>query len=418
MQLKTILNRVTDYKSFVFEKTTWRENSPVPTLEVVVRPRANGHPICSGCGKARPGYDTMATPRGFEFVPLWGIAVVFIYWMRRVECPTCGVKVERVPWAEGKSAMTNEFKWYLAKWAQRMSWKDVSVALRVSWDRVFEAVKYVVDWGLKHRDLEDITSIGVDEVQWHRGQQYQTVVYQIDEGQKRLLGLGPERKAKTLLRFFRFFGKERTARLEFICSDMWSGYLKVIRKKASHAVHVLDRFHVMQRINKAINDVRIAEVKQLEDDGYEAVLTGARWVLLKRPENLTERQAVKLKELLRYNLKSVRSQLMREDFQRFWQYTSPTWAGKFLDAWCTRAMRSQIKPMKKIARSLREKRELILNWFHAQGTISAGIVEGLNNKLKLITRKAYGFRTQEAYETALYHNLGALPEKKFTHEFF
>jgi len=417
MQLKTILNRVTDYKSFVFGKITWREDSPVPAMEVMVKPRANGRPICSGCGKAAAGYDTMPTPRRFEFVPLWGIAVVFVYSMRRVDCRACGVKVERVPWAEGKSPMTNEFKWYLAKWARRMSWKEVSEAFRVSWDRVFEAVKYVVDWGLKRRDLEDIASIGVDEVQWHRGQEYQTVVYQLDEGQKRLLWIGPERRAKTLLRFFRFLGKERTARLQFICSDMWSGYLKVIRKKAKHAVHVLDRFHVMQRINEAINDVRVAEVKQLEKDGYEPLLAGSRWVLLKRPENLTERQAVKLKELLQYNLKSVRSQLMREDFQRFWEYTSPAWAGKFLDAWCTRAMRSKIEPMKKIARSLREKRELILNWFHAEGTVSAGIVEGFNNKLKLITRKSYGFRTQEAYEIALYHNLGALPDKTFTHEF-
>lgn len=417
MHLKTILNRVTDYKSFIFGKITWQEDSVVPTMEVAVMPRANGRPICSVCGKAGSGYDTMPTPRRFEFVPMWGIAVVFVYSMRRVECRRCGVKVEQVPWAEGKSGMTNEYRWYLAKWARRMSWKEVSEAFRVSWDRVFEAVKHVVNWGLKHRDLDDIRSIGVDEVQWHRGHQYQTVVYQIDEDQKRLLWIGPDRKAKTLLRFFRFLGKERTARLEFICSDMWQGYLKVIRKKASQAVHVLDRFHVMQRINKAINDVRAAEVKQLEQDGYEPVLTGSRWVLLKRPENLTERQAVKLKELLRYNLKSVRSHLMREDFQRLWEYASPTWAGKFLDAWCTRAMRSKIEPMKKVARSLRDKRELILNWFHADGTISAGIVEGFNNKLKLVTRKSYGFRTQEAYEIALYHNLGALPEKTFTHTF-
>ena len=417
MQLKTILNRVTDYKSFVFEKTTWREDSPVPAIDVMVKPRANGRPICSGCGKAAAGYDTMTTPRRFEFVPVLGIAVVFVYSMRRVDCRACGVKVERVPWAEGKSPMTNEYKWYLAKWARRMSWKEVSEAFRVSWDRVFEAVKHAVDWGLNRRDLEDIASIGIDEVQWHRGQKYQTVVYQLDEGQKRLLWVGPERKAKTLLKFFRFLGKDRTARLQFICSDMWSAYLKVIRKKAKQAVHVLDRFHVMERINKAINDVRVAEVKQLEKDGYEPLLAGSRWVLLKRPENLTEQQAVKLKELLQYNLKSVRSQLMREDFQRFWEYTSPAWAGKFLDAWCTRAMRSKIEPMKKIARSLREKRELILNWFHAEGRISAGIVEGFNNKLKLITRKSYGFRTQEAYEITLYHNLGALPDKKFTHEF-
>jgi transposase len=198
---------------------------------------------------------------------------------------------------------------------------------------------------------------------------------------------------------------------------MWQGYIKVIRKKASHAVHVLDRFHVMQRIGKAINDVRAAEVKQLEADGYEPVLKGARWLLLKRPENLTDKQSVKLNELLQYNLKSVRSHLMKEDFQRLWEYHRPYWAGRFLDEWCTRAMRSKIEPMKKVARSLREKRELILNWFRAGGTISAGIVEGFNNKLKLITRKSYGFRTQNAYETALYHNLGALPEPEFTHEF-
>jgi transposase len=417
MHLKTILNRVTDYKSFVFGKMSWQENAARPTIDVEVKPRANGRPVCSGCGRRRPGYDTMPTPRRFDFIPWWGVAVVFVYSMRRVDCPSCGVKVERVPWADGKSPMTHEYAWHLAGWARRMSWKEVAEAFWISWDRVFEAVRQAVEWGLAHRDLDRITAIGVDEVQWHRGHKYQTVVYQTDEDQKRLLWIGPDRKAKTLLRFFRFLGKERTARLEFICSDMWRGYLKVIRKKASQAVHILDRFHVMQRINRALADVRAAEVKQLKRDGYEPVLNGSRWILLKRPENLTERQTVKLKELLQYNLKSVRSHLMREDFQRLWTYARAGWAGKFLDAWCVRAMRSKIEPMKKVARSFRDHRELILNWFHADGVISAGVVEGFNNKLKLITRKSYGFRTQEAYEIALYHNLGALPQRKFTHKF-
>ena len=417
MHLKTILNHVTNYKSFVFDKVTWLENSVSPAVEVLIVPRRNGLRTCSGCGQVRPGYDTMPEPRRFEFVPLWGIMVYFVYQMRRVQCPECGVRVERVPWAEGKSSLTIEYKWFLARWARRMSWKEVSVAFCASWDHVYEAVKYAVSWGLKHRDLDRIEAIGIDEVQWQKGHKYQTVVYQLDEHQKRLLWIGPERTAKTLLRFFRFLGKERTARLQFVCSDMWQGYVKVIQKKASHAVHVLDRFHVMQRIGKAINDVRAAEVKQLKADGYEPILKGARWLLLKRPENLTEKQSIRLNELLQYNLKSVRSHLMKEDFQRLWDYCSPYWAGRFLDEWCTRAMRSKIEPMKKVARSFRKKRQLILNWFHAGGTISAGIVEGFNNKLKLITRKSYGFRTQEAYETALYHNLGALPEPEFTHEF-
>jgi transposase len=337
--------------------------------------------------------------------------------MRRVECLDCGVKVERVPWAEGKSPMTTEYRWFLARWAKRMCWKDVATAFRISWDRVYEAVKHAVSWGLEHRDLEGLEAIGIDEVQWHRGHEYQTVVYQLDEGRKRLLWVGPDRKTKTLLRFFRMLGKTRSAALQFICSDMWQPYLKVIAKKAGQAVHVLDRFHIMQRMSKAIDEVRAAEVKELLKNGYEPILKGARWLLLKRPENLTEKQTLKLREILHYNLKSVRSHLMKEDFQRFWEYTSATWAGKFLDHWCTRAMRSKLEPMKKVARMLRSKRALLLNWFRAEGKISAGAVEGFNNKLKLITRKAYGFRTQEAYETALYHNLGALPEPKFTHEF-
>jgi transposase len=417
MQLKTILNHVTRYKSFVFGKVTWVENSEVPAVEIEVFPRRNGRRICSGCERVCPGYDTMPEPRRFEFVPLWGITVYFLYCMRRVNCPTCGVKVELVPWGEGKSTITTEYKWFLARWAKRMSWKEVSEAFHISWDKVYEAVKHAVRWGLAHRNLEGITSIGIDEVQWQRGHKYQTVVYQLDEGSKRLLWVGPDRKAKTLLRFFRFLGKDRTTRLEFICSDMWRAYLKVIAKKAPHAIHVLDRFHIMQLMGKALDKVRAQEVKELKAAGYEPILKGARWLLLKRPENLTDNQTIKLAELLQYNLKSIRSLLMKEDFQRLWEYSRPAWAGRFLDQWCTRAMRSRIEPMKQVARTLRRKRELILNWFRADGKLSAGTVEGFNNKLKLTTRKSYGFRTQEAYETALYHNLGMLPEPESTHRF-
>jgi transposase len=113
----------------------------------------------------------------------------------------------------------------------------------------------------------------------------------------------------------------------------------------------------------------------------------------------------------------VRAHLLREDFQRFWEYTSPSWAGKFLDEWCRQTMRSRLEPLKKVAASLRNHRSLILNWFQARGTISAGTVEGFNNKAKLTTRKAYGFRTLEAVKIALYHTLGALPEPESAHEF-
>ena len=416
MQLKTILNRVEYFKSFVYGKARWVDDAERPTIEVNIEARRNGRPLCSGCGEVRPGYDRLPERR-FEFVPLWGVAVYFVYAMRRVECPTCGVKVEQVPWCDGKNQLTTTYRWFLAGWAKRLSWKGVASAFHTTWQDVFRSVKHAVSWGLAHRSLEGIEAIGVDEIQWQRGHKYLTLAYQIDKDCRRLLWAGKDRTTKTLLRFFRMLGKERSGQLRFVCSDMWKPYLKVIGEKAGQAIHVLDRFHIMAKMNKAIDEVRAVEAKRLKRDGYEPVLKHSRWCLLKREENLTEKQAVKLSELLQYNLQSVRSRLMREDFQRFWEYLYPACAAKFLDEWCTRTMRSKIGPMKKVAKTLRRHRALILNWFRAEGTISAGIVEGFNNKAKLTMRKAYGFRTAKAIEIALYHQLGSLPELEFTHRF-
>ena len=326
--------------------------------------------------------------------------------------------MERVPWSEGKHSTTTTYRWFLAGWAKRLAWQEVVLVFGTSWQTVYRSVQYAVEWGLEHRGLKGVTAIGVDEVQWQKGHKYLTLVYQIDAGCKRLLWIGQNRTTKTFLRFFRMLGKSRSSKLEFICSDMWQPYLKVIAKKAGQAVHVLDRFHIMQKMNKAIDEVRASEAKRLKADGYEPVLKHSRWCLLKRPENLTDQQTVKLSTLVSYNLRSVRAYLLKEDFQRFWEYVSPAWAGKFLDQWTQRTMRSKLEPMKKVARTLRKHRGLILNWFRAKGAFSSGIVEGLNNKVKLTTRKSYGFRTYEAVETSLYHNLGALPEPEFTHRFW
>jgi transposase len=198
---------------------------------------------------------------------------------------------------------------------------------------------------------------------------------------------------------------------------MWKPYLKVIARKAANATHVLDRFHIMAHMGKAIDEVRAQEVRELKAQGEEPVLTKTRWLLLKRPERLNERQTSRLSELLRHNLKTVRSYLLKEEFQRFWDYRSPAWARCFLDEWCAKTLRSQLEPMKRVARMLRNHRELILNWFRAQGQLSSGVVEGFNTKAKLTTRKAFGFRTSHALQIALYHTLGALPEPEFTHRF-
>lgn len=416
MQLQVILNFVEPYKSFVYKHVSWDKSSPVQKLRVQIEPRANGRPICSGCKQVRPGYDRLPE-RTWEFVPLWQIPVLFVYALRRVNCPACGVVVEQVPWSQGKHRQTKSYRWFLARWAKRLSWQEVAEVFHTSWDTVYRCVRYAVEWGVVHRDLRGVEAVGIDEIQYQRGHRYLTLVYQVDGQIRRLLWVGQNRTTASLESFFDLFGDEILPTLKFVCSDMWKPYLDVIRARAGHALNILDRYHIMAKMNKAIDEVRAGEARRLKADGYEPVLTHSRWCLLKRKENLTSKQIVKLREVLQYNLKTVRAYLSREDFQRFWTYQSVPWARKFLREWCTRTMRSGLEPMKKVARSLREHEPLLMNWFEARGEISAGAVEGLNLKAKLTMRKAFGFRTFEGIETALYHQLGHLPEPEFTHEF-
>jgi transposase len=304
----------------------------------------------------------------------------------------------------------------LYTWAKRLSWKQTAQAFHTSWDCVARSVRMAVDWGLAHRLVEGVKAIGVDEIAWKKGHKYLTLVYQIDSESRRLLWVGEGRTKETLQHFFNELG-HACKKLEFVASDMWQPYLDVIAERASQALHILDRYHIMSHFSRAIDKVRAQEARELVSRGLEPVLKGSRFLLLKRPENLTKKQDVKLADLLRYNLKTVRAYLLKEDFQFFWDYVSWYWAGQFLDRWCERAMRSRIQPMKKVARSLRRHRELLLNWFRARGEISSGIVEGFNNKAKVTMRNAYGYRSSKNLETALYHALGKLPEPNFTHRF-
>jgi transposase len=136
-----------------------------------------------------------------------------------------------------------------------------------------------------------------------------------------------------------------------------------------------------------------------------------------RPENPTERQDTRLSDLLKYNLRSVRSYLLKEDFQFFWDYQSPFWAARFLNRWCTRTLSSRIEPMKRVARMLRRHRPLLLSWFRTKGRLYSATVEGFNNKAKLTTRKAFGFRSYKTIEIALYHTLGDLQQPTFARRF-
>jgi len=414
MLLTRLLNACHHFPGFVYGSA--RLIKPINTIEIDVRPRRGSRPRCSCCGKPGPGYDVLPVRR-FEFIPIWGFAVQLLYGMRRVHCRDCGVKVEQVPWAVGKHTLTQAYMLYLAHWARKLSWKETAESFHTTWEKVCQAVEYVVQWGLAHRQLGPIQAIGVDEIAYGRGHKYLTLVYQIEANCVRLLWVGKERTAASFEQFFVVIGQELAEGIEFVCSDMWQPYLDLIAKHCTRALNILDRFHVVAKLNLALDQIRASEAKRMAREGYEPVLKKTRWCILKRPENLTDKQRMTLRELLRYNLRSGRAYLLKEEFQQFWDYDSPAWAAKFLDQWCSRAMRSRIDPLKKFAGTIRAHRELLLNYFRARKQFSSGIVEGLNGKAKVTMRKAYGYRTFRVIELSLYHVLGRLPEPQLAHKF-
>ncbi|HZL67377.1 MAG TPA: ISL3 family transposase [Candidatus Limnocylindrales bacterium] len=397
-----------------------REGQP-ELIEIMVEPHGGIRARCSECQRPAPGYDRLPERR-WSFVPLWGIPTYFRYAPRRVQCAEHGVIVEHIPWSDGKRPVTCAMMGFLARWARRLSWRETAQVFQTSWESVYRSVEWFVREGLAKRKLEGIESVGVDEIHWGRGlraDNFLTVIYQIDAHCRRLLWVGRRRSQATLRRGLKTLGPEVVTGLRFVCSDMWKPYLQVLAAQAGQALHVLDRFHISQHLNQAVDQVRRAESTRLRANDDEAAkrLKHMRWPLLRRGSRVRGHARRKLNALLASKLATARAWELKESFLHFWHYHSTVWAKAFLDYWCFRALRSRLEPMRKVARMLRAHEALLLNWFRAKGEISTGVVEGLNNKIRVVTRRSYGFRTYEAMEIALYHTLGRLPEPESTHKF-
>jgi transposase len=412
----SILRRVLPLKGFIYAAAGWDETTE-GVIEVSIEARKGALARCGICRRPAPGYDRCLEARKWQFVSLWAIAVFFLYHPRRVQCPRHGVRVEHLPWASGKLQLCDALRLFLAQWARLLSWKEVAERFCVSWADVYKSVKWVVRYGLRHRDLSGITALGVDEVCVAKGK-FWSVVYQIDEGARRLLWIGKDRKAGTLNVFFNRLGALRCEQIRFICSDLWKPYLAVIAKRLPKALHILDRFHIRKNLSEAIDKIRRAETHAMTRLGLAPLLKKMRWTLLKHRCNWTKNEKSRMRELFGSGLRTIRAFVLVESFEHFWTYYSPIWAGKFLDAWCARVARSRLAPLKSVASTLQRYRPLLLNYFQAKREFSNSIVEGLNNKLKLTLKRSYGFKTDLARKVALYHALAKLPEPHFTHSFF
>lgn len=365
-------------------------------LEAELVPDRRFSPCCGACGNPATYRDTRPVRR-FRHVPLWGIDVYLRYAPRRVVCGRCGgVHVEAMPWVSGQRRFTRALMVTLATWARVLTWKQVAALFRCSWSTVEAAVDEAVGYGLAHRELSAVSHIGIDEISRKRGHVYLTNVYDLN--------------SRALL----WSGEGRTAQLEGVCCDMWQPYADVVQARAPQAILVFDKFHIVQHLTKAVDQVRREEIREKGQE-HKALMSKTRYIWLKNPWNLTDKQQARLSELEQLNLKINRAYLLKEAFREFWSYTYAGWAERYLDNWFWWATHSRLGPMREFAWMLRRHQEDLMNYFRMP--IHNGTVEGLNNKAKVISHKAYGFRTAKSYIRNLYHCMAGLPLPKTVHTF-
>jgi transposase len=293
----------------------------------------------------------------------------------------------------------------IARLSRQLTWKETAAHYGVDWKTVAAVVKRAVAWGLKHRSWKPLHVIGIDEVSRAKGQRYLTLIY--DLSRRRLVWVGENRDAATMTQFFQWLGPRRARAIQVISCDMWAIYLDAVRQSLPHAQVVFDRFHVVQHLNHAVDEVRRDAWRQLSGLAKVA-FKRTRWLWLKNPWNLTHPEKRRLSVLCgQTNQPIVRGYYLKEAFQRFWDYLSEGWARRYLQWWLWWALHSRLAPFVRFARLIRTHLDGILAWTRLR--VSNGALEGMNNKVKVVSHRAYGFRTIDTYITAIWHGCGDLP---------
>jgi transposase len=372
-------------------------------LVVSVRPRWR-KPRCSECEQPAPGYDSLPQPRRWRSLPFGWFDVFLEYTMRRVDCPRCGVRVELVPWAAAASRFTRPFEQLVAYLAQMTDKTTITKLLGLSWRAVGTIIERVIDECLQPERLDGLRRVGIDEFSYRKRHNYVTVIFDHDRGQAVWAAEG--RGAETLHRFFDELGAERCAQLETITLDMSGGYLSGINDRVPHVQIVFDRFHVQRLASDAVDEVRRESWRELRDTAEGHAVKNSRWALLKNAWNLTRAERQKLSEVQHTNKRLYRAYLLKEtlgaalDYRQLWR------ARQQLDDWLAWASRSRLEPFLRVARTIRGHKEGILAY--VQERLTNGVLEGINNRLRMVARRAFGFHSAGALIAMLYLCCGGI----------
>ena len=319
--------------------------------------------------------------------------------VREGRCRRCnGRRLERMPWAVPRAEHTRAFDRRVASLVQVANKSATARMFAICWVTVGRIVARVVKECLPRDLLDDLVAIGVDETSHKRGHRYITVVTDLERN--RVVWIGDGKSGDTLREFFRLLGPERSAKLALVAMDMSEAYQGVVREYAKQADIVFDRFHVVKLLLEAVDEVRREQCRTLEGEEREA-LKKTRFALLRNPKHLKPRDLAAIARVRATNRKLTRAYQLRVDFEEFWKCRNEDEARKFAMRWTRAALLSRLEPFRTFARTVRKHLDGILMFFRYPGQTNA-VSEGVNNKIKLLIHKAYGFHNVAALMAMIY----------------
>jgi transposase len=354
---------------------------------IQVVPDQRFHPICHICGQ-RSGHIHSWAQRTVRDLN-WASARVWLNCQyRKILCLQCqAIRIEDLELFHPYFRVTQRLAQYIHELCKVMTVKEVAQHLGLAWKTVKNIDKLFLERQYAQPDFEGLRVLAIDEISIRRGHRYLTIVLDYLTG--RVVWIGKHRKARTLSRFFNQMTPEQRKALEAIVMDMWDPYIKAVQKKVPHVKIVFDLFHVVAQFSRVIDQVRNSEYRKASQENKE-VFKGAKYLLLKNRSNVRrKKERQHLKELLKLNEVINTVMILKDQLKHIWSYRSRTWANKALDEWCSLARTLGQRAVTKFAKMLDRYRYGILN--HCDYPIHTGILEGVNNKIKVIKRKAYGF---------------------------
>jgi transposase len=366
---------------------------------------------CQQCGEACALFDHQPE-RQWRHLDTCQYRTILHAQVPRSDCAVHGPRVVNLPWAEPGSRFTLLFEGIAIEWLKQASQKAVGEQLKLSWHEIHGIMTRAVARGLKRRQLEQISKIGIDEKAFRTGYSYMTLVNDLERGC--VLYVAEGREQKSLDPFWSTLTAEQLNGIEVVAIDMWEAYLSSIRAHVPGADEkvVFDKFHIAQHLGEAVDLVRRAEQKNLKAIGDDR-LTGTRFRWLTNPKNMTWSKRMQFAQLRKAHLKTSRAWALRQAAMELFDYSYEGAARRYFRWWYGWAARSQLKPMKKVAGMLKRRFENIITYLRHR--ITNATSESINAKIQWVKYTARGFRNKTNFKNAVYFHAGKLDMAPFPH---